>query len=292
MTTNSDSISQPIPVIDSIEPFAQETQAWLVDIWGVMHNGIEPFPGAVAACERYRNTGGCVILLSNSPRPREGVVDQLDQIGVPFEAWDAIITSGDVTRELIHMLGQTPIYHLGPERDLPIFEGLDVSLVPPQKAQAVVCTGLFDDTTETAADYAQTLTDFAERDIPMICANPDIKVERGDKIVYCAGALAQVYASIGGKVTYAGKPYLPIYHMALARIEQIIGMVPDKERILAIGDGVNTDIKGAIRAQLRAIFVASGVHVTDKDALAAEVLEELFPDPKSRPIAAMTGLEW
>ncbi len=292
MKTSSDGIPPPIPVVGSIEPFASGNEAWFVDIWGVMHNGVAPFLGAVEACERFRNTGGCVVLLSNSPRPKEGVAMQLNQIGVSHEAWDAIITSGDVTRELIQNLGDTPIYHLGPKRDQPLFEGMDVSLKGPDEAGAIVCTGLFDDTTETPADYSDTLTTLAERKVPMICANPDIKVERGDKIIYCAGALAQVYASIKGPVTYAGKPYLPIYQMAFARIEHMLGKPVDRARILAIGDGVNTDIKGAANAELAAVYIASGVHMDGNQELSSDVLESLFPDPRGRPAAAMTKLQW
>lgn len=292
MAQQPDNSTFDLPVLHSIAPFAEQTQAWIVDIWGVMHNGVEPFFGAVTACQRFRDTGGCVLLLSNSPRPREGVIAQLNEIGVPDDAWDAIITSGDVTRELIHMLGETPVYHLGPERDLPVFEGLGTQLVSAGDAGAIVCTGLFDDTSETPDDYADSLMGFLDRDVPMICANPDIKVQRGDKIIFCAGAIAQLYRKMGGRVSFAGKPYLPIYHMAMARIEHVCGRAVSKDQVLAIGDGVHTDIEGAANADLRSIFVASGVHVDADEGLSAAALSELFPDERTRPIGAMSALEW
>jgi len=289
MTSSAQAVPS-IPVLQAIAPLVAGTGAWLVDIWGVMHDGVRPFAAACDACARFRQDGGLVLLLSNSPRPRDGVAAQLDRIGVPRMSWDAIVTSGDVARSLIAAFAGRPVVHLGPERDLPIFAGIDVERVGPERAEAIVCTGLFDDERETPDDYTETLNQCAARRLPMICANPDIAVERGGRLVYCAGALAQAYAALGGDVSYAGKPYLPIYELALATLETLRPASADRARLLAIGDGVNTDIAGAAAAGVRSVFVASGVHVTgglDDIALAA-----LFPAGGPRPVAAMTSLAW
>jgi len=279
-----------IPLLESIAPLAQATEGWLVDIWGVMHNGVRPFDEACDACERFRRRGGLVVLLSNSPRPRDSVAAQLQSIGVPRSSWDAIVSSGDVARTLIAAYAGQPIVHLGPERDLSIFAGIDVERVGPDRAKAVICTGLFDDERETPDDYAGVLAGCAARALPMICANPDVAVERGGRIVYCAGALAREYERLGGQVAYAGKPYVPVYELAFATLETLRPGSSEQSRLLAIGDGVHTDIAGAAAANVRSVFVASGVHVTSE--LDAAALEALFPAGAPRPIGAMTRLTW
>ncbi len=286
------SAAEPVPVVASIAPLAADHEAWLVDVWGVMHNGAAPFHRATDACERFRAQGGSVVLVSNAPRPWQSAAAQLDRIGVPRSAWDALITSGDVARSLIGAFAGRPVLHLGPQRDLPIFEGLGVDLVDAASADAVICTGLYDDESETPEDYLGVLSQCASRDVPMVCANPDLTVERAARIVYCAGALAALYEKLGGSVTYAGKPYPPIYDMAFATLERLRGREVPKARILAIGDGVRTDVAGAARAGIASIYVASGVHLEDAKALDGARLAELFPDPAQVPIAAMTELAW
>jgi HAD superfamily hydrolase (TIGR01459 family) len=280
----------PIPLIESIEPLAEGTSAWLTDIWGVMHNGVRPFADACAACTRFRASGGVVILVSNSPRPNDSVAAQLDGIGVPRDAWDAIVTSGDVARTLIASHAGRPVYHIGPQRDLATFAGLDITRVLPDAAEVIVCTGLFDDERETPADYAETLAACRARNLPMVCANPDLMVERGGRMIYCAGAIARAYEEMGGKVEYAGKPYLPIYELTFATLEKLKPGSSDKARLLAIGDGVGTDIAGAAAAGVRSVFVASGVHV--KGGLDVGAIAALFPAGAPRPIAAMPTLAW
>ena len=279
-----------IPFTQSIAPLAEGTAAWLVDIWGVIHNGVKPFADACETCARYRQSGGIVVLVSNSPRPHGSVAAQLDGIGVPRATWDTIVTSGDVARTLIARYSGRPIFHIGPERDLATFAGLDVSRVPAGDAEAIVCTGLFDDERETPDDYAATLKQCAARSLTMICANPDVMVERGGRMIYCAGAIARAYEALGGKVEYAGKPYAPIYALTFATLEKLKRGSSDTAGLLAIGDGIGTDIAGAAEAGMRSVFVASGVHV--QGDLDGNAIEALFPPGAPRPIAAMAKLAW
>lgn len=286
------SLCAPIPVIDSIAPLAGRADAWLLDIWGVLHNGVRPFPPAVAACERFRAEGGRIVLLSNSPRPRDRVAAQLDGIGVSRQAYDGIISSGDATRLLMARTPGAAAYHLGPDRDRPIFEGIDVVLTAPDLADIVVCTGLFDDERETPEDYRGLLAGLAARRVTMICANPDLKVDRGGRMIWCAGGVAAAYEAMGGEVAYAGKPYPQVYEMAIGTIAGWMGRSPARERLLAIGDGVATDILGAARAGIASVYIASGVHVAAGEAIDQILLDRLFPASASRPVAAMSGLRW
>jgi HAD superfamily hydrolase (TIGR01459 family) len=280
----------PIPILGSIAALSAGRDVWLMDIWGVIHNGVAPFAPACEACTQFRLAGGTVLLLSNAPRPAESVAAQLDRIGVPRFAYDSILSSGDAARALVAPFAGKPVFHLGPERDLALFDGLGITLSAADAAEVICCTGLFDDEIETPDDYADMLAGLAARKLPMICANPDLTVARGDRIIYCAGALAADYEKLGGNVTYAGKPYLPIYDMAFARIEELKGKAVPRDRILAIGDGITTDIMGAAAAGLDSVYVASGVHAPG--GLSTETLADLFPDPAIRPIAALPALAW
>jgi HAD superfamily hydrolase (TIGR01459 family) len=288
MTVSADTI----PLLGSIGELGKNYAAWLVDIWGVMHNGVRAFPAAVDATSRFREQGGVVVLLSNSPRPSEGLQRQLRSLGVVDQSYDATVSSGDLTR---HGLAKHPgarIFHLGPERDLPIFEGLDVTRVDARDAELIVCTGLFDDETETPEDYAGLLQELAARKLTMLCANPDHLVERGHRLFYCAGALAQLYAEDGGEVIYAGKPYAPIYELAAETIASHAGRTVSRSEILAIGDGIHTDMAGAADFGLDAVFVASGLHVAPGgEGLDDLRLSELFEGRKP-PRAAMPALVW
>lgn len=279
-----------IPLVSSVAPLAAATDAWLVDIWGVMHNGVRPFLDAVRACTTFRRIGGTVILLSNAPRPAASVAEQLDRIGVPHSAYDLILTSGDAARAMIGKYEGQPVYHLGPVRDRAIFAGSGVICTPLQDAQAIVCTGLFDDEIETPEDYRDELLAAHARSLPMICANPDLKVERGNKIIWCAGGVAALYKTLGGNVSYAGKPFEPIYEFAFEELARLRGGRVARDRVLAIGDGVKTDIAGAGVAGVRSVFIASGIHVDG--GLDAQALERIFADAPARPVAAMAELVW
>lgn len=239
------------------------------DIWGVLHNGEEKSPSAEAALLAARKMGVTVVLVSNSPRTSAAVAAQLDALHVSRDAYDSIVTSGDVTRALISAGGRR-IFHLGPARDLDLFEGLDVERVAETEADVIVATGLFDDEREGPEDYVDLLTRLAARRLPMICANPDIVVHRGGRLIWCAGALARDYAAMGGEVRMAGKPHPPIYAVA----EDRAGL-SDRSAILAIGDGLNTDIRGANDAGIDVLLVVGGIHGEELGGIhaGAEALE-------------------
>ncbi|WHO21679.1 TIGR01459 family HAD-type hydrolase [Agrobacterium tumefaciens] len=233
----------------------------LSDVWGVLHNGVSAFPDAAVALREARKAGKTVVLITNSPRPNPGVIAQLRVLGVPDEAYDRIITSGDVTRGLIAE-GPKKVFLLGPERDMPLLEGLDVECVGEAETESVVCTGFFDDETETPEDYTEMLKGFIARKVPMICANPDLVVERGERIIPCAGAMAAYYEQLGGEVRIAGKPHAPIYEACLAAAREVRGAFA-KDRVLAIGDGMPTDVKGAIASGLNLLYISGGIHAAE-----------------------------
>ena len=280
----------PIPIVSSVADLAAGTEAWIVDIWGVMHNGARAHPAAGAACREFRRRGGIVMLLSNAPRPFVNVVPHMTSLGVDPEAYNSGVTSGDATRDMIADWQGKRLLHIGPDRDMPLFEGYDVELSKAEAAEAIVCSGLYDDSKETPADYADLLAGLAERRIPMICANPDILVERGEEIIYCAGALAADYEKLGGPVTYAGKPHAPIYDRTMREIARIKGRDVPREKILCIGDGLETDLLGAYNAGFRSVFIASPIFVPD--GLDDAVLEKLFAQRPFAPVAAMSALTW
>ena len=277
-----------IPILSSISELSCACDAWIVDIWGVMHNGARAYAAAGEACRRFRRGGGIVVLLSNAPRPFRAVVHQLAAVGVDPESYDGGLTSGDVTRGLLEAWSGRLLLHIGPERDKGLFEGLTARLTTPDAAEAIVCSGLWDDSSETPANYEALFEDLAARRLAMLCANPDLVVERGNKLVYCAGALAALYAQKGGEVIYAGKPHVPIYERTFATLERLAGRALARERILAIGDGIDTDLLGAHRAGLRSLFIASAVHLPG--GLDARTLDELFASRPFRPIAALPAL--
>jgi HAD superfamily hydrolase (TIGR01459 family) len=276
-----------IPILASIASVSAARKAWLCDVWGVLHNGAEVFQSAVEACLIFKERGGRVILISNSPRPASGVLPLLDNLGVERSSFDALITSGDVTRALVAENADKPIFHLGPERDHNFFDGLAINFVPAAEAAIMVCTGLFHDEYETPEDYDDMLRVLAARNIPMICGNPDLVVERGNHLLPCAGALAARYAALGQTVIQAGKPYQPIYDLALSKLPGIA-----KHEILAIGDGADTDIKGAAALGIDAVYIASRVHLNNDQDLTPEALCELFRNRAFRPLAALPQLRW
>ena len=261
-------------MIETLDSIVDGYSALFCDVWGVVHNGIQPFERAIDALRRARDKGVAVVLITNSPRPREGVIEQLAAIGAPDDCWDRIVTSGDVTRDLIRE-GSRRVFHLGPDRDLLIYDGLDVELAEEFEAQTVVCTGLVDDETEAPEDYADLLQRLRARNLPFICANPDIVVERGERLIWCAGALARDYAQLGGRTLIAGKPHRPIYEAALKAAADVVGRDVERREVLAIGDGVLTDVKGASDAGMDVLFVSAGIHAAEYGDPAAPDMGQL-----------------
>ena len=261
------------PLVPGLSALAADYDALLCDVWGVIHNGIAAFPDACRALVEYRRGGGKVLLLTNAPRPSAPIHEQLAKLGVPREAYDDLLTSGDVTREMLHARSERRVTHIGPDRDLPLYEGLPQVLVGDDEAEVAVVTGLTDDSRETPEDYRDRLAALAARRVPMVCANPDLVVERGTQRVWCAGAVAKLYAEeFGGEAVLIGKPYAPVYEEARLRIAQLTGRRFDPARVLAIGDGLPTDIRGAHGQGLDVLFITGGIHAADFGPVAA-------PDP-------------
>jgi len=278
--------------LQSLDALTDRYDVLLCDVWGVLHNGVDSFAPASAALQRARQAGLTVVLITNAPRPFEGVAEQIRMLGVPDTAYDRIVTSGDVTRELIRNAPRH-VFHLGPERDETLYDGLDVELVEEREADVVVCTGFFDDETETPEDYADMLERFRSRNLPFICANPDIVVERGDRLIWCAGALARDYGQRGGRTLIAGKPHRPIYEAAVAAAEAVRGAPVDRARVLAIGDGMLTDLKGADLFGIGALYISGGIHAGDYVMDGEHDLEKLLAFLEkhgSNPVATMPAL--
>ena len=230
----------------------------LCDVWGVLHNGVAAFDGAKTALADARKSGKKVILLTNSPRLSPSVARQLLELGITDASYDAIVTSGDVTTGLAAS-GPKNVFFLGPNRDTDLIAATGVKIVEAEAAEAILCSGFYDDETDTPQDYREMLTAFAKRDLPFVCANPDLVVTRGDRLIPCAGAIAAFYEELGGRTLIAGKPHKPIYDAAIETAEGLIGTV-DKTRVLAIGDGMPTDVLGAMNYGLDLLFIADGIH--------------------------------
>jgi len=283
------------PLIPKFSSLAPDYDVVLSDIWGVIHNGMAAHPHACDALMRMRARRGVVILVTNAPRPSDVVARQLERLHVPRETYDAIVSSGDVTRSVIEERRGQTLYHLGPERDRSIFSGLNVQFAPPETADYVVCSGLEDDEVETPDDYRVRLESMLARRLFMVCGNPDVVVERGSTLVYCAGAIADLYANMGGEVLYAGKPYRPIYDMALAKAESAAGRKVALSRVLAVGDSVRTDLKGARTAGVDFLFVTSGIHAEElgsRELPDSAALSATFTAAGGMPKAVMRELKW
>ncbi len=268
----------------------------LCDVWGVLHDGLSAFPAASDALTRYRAGGGRVVLVSNAPRPGRVVAEQLKRLGVASGAYDEIRTSGDLTRAMVADHGSRTFHHIGPERDLGLFEGLSAGRAQLHDADYVVCTGLFDDETETVDDYSDAFCIMRERDLLMVCANPDIVVERGHRLILCAGALAAAFEDLGGRTLTPGKPHRPIYEAVLGVGADLLGRPLDRRRVLAIGDAIRTDIAGGQGAGLDTALVARGIHAAELDFAngvlnRAAVLDWISRQPFG-PTMVMPHLTW
>ena len=278
--------------VERLRDLVDDKEVILSDIWGVVHNGLEAFPEACEALHTYRQRGGTVILITNAPRPADSVQRQLQKLGVANEIYDAIVSSGDLTRHFVADHPGKRMFWLGPERDNSIYRGLDPVIGPLEQADYIVCTGLFDDETESAEDYRAMMLQARERKLPLVCANPDIVVERGDRLIYCAGAIAELYRELGGEVIFYGKPHRPIYERAMALAAERRGSPAPLDRVLAIGDSVRTDLTGALGFGIDCLFVTRGIHSGEFegiDQLDPASVKELFGHP---PRALTRELRW
>ncbi len=279
---------QPV-MLNGLARLAPHYRAIFCDVWGVLHNGRRAFAPACAALTRFRAAGGEVVLLTNAPRPAAAVEYQCAGLGVPDDAYDRLISSGDVCRQTL--AAQTygaRFYHIGPPRDNPLVEGLEVKKTSLEQADCVLCTGLMDDTRETAADYRAVLQAARQRALPFLCANPDLVVERGTTLIPCAGSLAALYEELGGQTVYFGKPHKLIYDAAFAALKRACA----KEDILAVGDGLQTDIAGARRAGLATLFIASGVARADAGGRLTPASIAAASPPEGQPDFFMPRLNW
>jgi HAD superfamily hydrolase (TIGR01459 family) len=278
--------------VERLRDLTDGVEVLLSDIWGVVHNGLEAFPEACEALHNFRRQGGTVILITNAPRPADSVQRQLRKLHVADETYDAIVSSGDLTRHFVADHPGKKIFWLGPERDSSIYRGLDPVMGPLEAADYIVCTGLFDDETESAEDYRAMMLQARERNLPLICANPDIVVERGDRLIYCAGAIAELYRELGGEVIFYGKPHRPIYERAMELAAAQRGHKAELKSVLAIGDSVRTDLAGAHGFGIDCLFVTRGIHSEQfegVDQLDPASVKELFGHP---PRALMRELRW
>lgn len=283
------------PLVPHFSELAPNYDALLCDVWGVVHNGVAAFPHACDALMRARARGAAVILITNAPRPSVQVARQLERLHVPREVYDAMVSSGDVTHGVIAQRPGQSLFHLGPDRDRSIFDGLKVEFAPLERADYVVCTGLDDDEVEKPDDYRARLELMLARKLFMVCGNPDVVVERGDKLVYCAGAIADLYATMGGEVLYAGKPYRPIYDMALEKAATAAGRRIALDRVLAVGDSMRTDLRGAHEFGVDFLFVTSGIHAEElggRERPDGAALKASFAAAGETPKAVMRQLTW
>lgn len=280
-------------VLDSFGEIADGIDLLICDVWGVVHNGQTAHPLACAALERLRAGGASVVMVSNAPRPGDDVIRQMLHYGVTRGSFDRIITSGDVSRGLIAERPGQRAYHIGPERDHTLFAGLDVSLTDAASADYCVCTGFFDDERETPADYAATLRLMRDRGLTMICGNPDLIVERGHRLIPCAGAMAEAYEALGGVAIYAGKPHRPVYERAMAMATELRGAAVDRSRVMAIGDAIRTDVAGAAGMGLKSILLLDGIHWGDVGGEAWRgQLDGWLARQSHRPHYVMRKLAW
>ncbi|MBX9822512.1 TIGR01459 family HAD-type hydrolase [Afipia birgiae] len=252
---------------DRLHDLTKDVDVILSDVWGVIHDGVHGFPEACKALQTFRAQGGTVIMITNAPRPADSVQRQLRKMDISDETYDAIVSSGDLTRSFVASRLEQPLLQIGPERDNPMFRGLDVKFTTLENAEYIVCTGPYDDEVETEENYRGMMEEALKRNLTLVCANPDMVVERGHRLITCAGAIAELYRSLGGEVIFYGKPHRPIYDRALELAAEKRGGATPSSRILAIGDSVRTDLTGANLMGLDCLFLTRGIHSADFEGL-------------------------
>ena len=282
-----------IEVVTGLSQLVGRYDAILCDVWGVLHNGEQVWEKTAHALTNARKSGMAVVMITNAPRPKTPVLKQLELLGCPKGVFDDLVTSGDVTRALISEINGN-VYHIGPERDFALYEGLQVNFSEPEDAAGIVCTGLFDDRVEHPEEYLERFKHYVTLGLPFVCANPDIVVEVGDRLLWCAGALAREYQKLGGETRIVGKPHAPIYDLAIERAALVLGHRPPKSRLLAIGDGLPTDIAGAERYGIDALYVTSGIHEVEyADDLPPEAaIAEFLKTNNAKPMGWIPELTW
>lgn len=254
-------------IVQSLAEISARYDTLLCDLWGCLHNGKQPYPAAVAALRAFRARGGTVALLTNAPRPSRFVMEQLDRMGVPRDAWDLVVSSGDAAQiaMLSGAVGQR-VHHIGPEKDDGFFtalpadmpDALTITRVPLEEAEGIVCTGPFDELNEVPEDYRARFLYAKTKGLTLLCANPDIVVDMGETRIYCAGALAGFYDEMGGTSLYYGKPHAPVYELTRARLAAA-GRDNDPAGMLAVGDGFFTDVQGGTGEGIDTLFVTGGI---------------------------------
>jgi HAD superfamily hydrolase (TIGR01459 family) len=284
------------PILENAGELLSHYDVLFCDVWGVVHNGLVAFDGACKALSRFRSEGGTVILVSNAPVPKKRVSDMLALRHVPRDAWDDIVSSGDIALTHVAERGFSKLYCIGPQdRDQALFKALNAQSVELDDAEAIICTGLNDDRNELPENYRPLLQRALNNHLPFVCANPDLIVDVGGTILYCAGAIADIYQHMGGAVFWAGKPHLSAYETAHHKAEALRDTNVPRRKTLVIGDAIRTDLKGAENFGCDALFVASGIHkheAMDGDRLSPTKLATLFPPGAPAAIGAMTELVW
>ena len=283
-------------IITHAEAYLKRYDVVFCDVWGVVHDGENAYVEAGEALARFREAGGTVVLVSNAPYPAARVATVIDAKGVRRDAWDAIVSSGDIARRHVAEAGYTRVHCIGPEsRDRALFESLPGRRTPLTDAEVVVCSGLVHDRTETAEDYRGLLQQALALRLPLVCANPDLIVDVGSARLPCAGAIAVLYEQMGGTVFWAGKPHPAAYQTALASARELRGASVSPDRVLAIGDALRTDLAAAEGASIDALFVAGGIHrheVMNGADIDPASLAGLFRSGAPPAVAAMTQLRW
>jgi HAD superfamily hydrolase (TIGR01459 family) len=291
MTDLSYGLAAAPPLVPGLAALAGRYEALVCDVWGVVHNGVAAYPAAVEALTRFRQGGGHVVLVTNSPRREQGVVDQLGDLGVGRAAFDSVVTSGELTFSRLAAHGARRVHQIGPPRDVIFYEGTDIELVGPEAAEIIVCSGIEDEDNGRPEDYRERFQAMVARGLPMLCANPDIVVERGPRLLWCAGALARVYEDLGGAVELLGKPHRPIYVEAERRISE----ARPGARVLAVGDGLATDVRGAVVNGLDVLFVVGGIHGHELGGIEAPdlaLIEARLASEGLRVTACVPMLRW
>ncbi|MFP6748697.1 MAG: TIGR01459 family HAD-type hydrolase [Alphaproteobacteria bacterium] len=282
-----------IRVIGGLAELAGDYDLFIFDLWGVVHNGVAVYPGAVDCLSRLRRRGSRVVLLSNAPRPSASVAGHLEELGIGPALYDWLLTSGEATANAIAATVPRPAYfHLGPERNRPTLDACGGREVDLAAAELILCTGLFDDEVDRAEDYRDLLSGAVSRNLTMICANPDLVVIRGEEMIQCAGAVAAFYEELGGQVRRFGKPFPEIFDRLFAASPEI-----PKSRAVMVGDALATDIRGARRAGIDAVWIVGGIHGDDMGLgpdgqFDEERMRKLAEEAGERPQAALSSLHW